>query len=181
MFNCKVLQTNAGDIVFTKDQLVQVYDNFLDMTLSMAHKLLPQWSAPCCIIQHAGNSYTLKTLAGFPVPGWFHARCLHEFISHLSTNLAIEEEERGGGKRSREEGWDWEDGLEENKAEDKDTGSEGDEDEWLWAERGRWYRWQGLDHSAVNLGVCILRMEQMERSSPQGHVATGPRAAEGQG
>ena len=69
-------------------------------------------------------------LEGFPVPGWFHARCLCKFIPCLSTNLAIEEEDRGTGKRSREEDQDQEDGLEGNKVEDDDTGSEGNEDEW---------------------------------------------------
>ena len=129
-FDRKVLRTNAGEVVFTKDQLVQVYDNSLDTTLSTAHKLLPQWSAPRRVIQHAGNSYTLKTLEGFPVPGWFHAKRLREFIPRLGTNLAIEEEDRETGKRSRKEDRDQEDGLEGNEAEDDDTGSEGDEDEW---------------------------------------------------
>lgn len=73
-FDRKVQRTNAGEVVFTENQLVQVYDNSLDTTLSTMRKLLPQWSAPCRIVQRAGNSYTLRTLEGFPVPGWFHAR-----------------------------------------------------------------------------------------------------------
>ena len=94
MFDRKVLQTNAGEVVFETDQLVQVYDNSLDITLSTTRKLLPRWSAPRCIVQRAGNSYTLKTLEGFPVPGWVHARCLREFIPRSGTALAADEDDR---------------------------------------------------------------------------------------
>ena len=99
VFDHKVQHTNTGEVVFTQDQLVQVYNNSLNTTLSTTCKLLPQWSAPCHIIQQAGNSYTLQTLEGFPVPGWVHTRCLHEFIPCRGTNLAIEEDERGTGER----------------------------------------------------------------------------------
>ncbi|KAF8546063.1 hypothetical protein OG21DRAFT_1379318, partial [Imleria badia] len=50
-FDRKVLRTNAGEVVFTEDQLVQVYNNSLDTTLSTTRKLLPQWSAPRRIVQ----------------------------------------------------------------------------------------------------------------------------------
>ena len=111
-FDHKVLRTNAGEVIFTEDQLVQVYDNSLDTTLSTTCKLLPQWSAPRRIVQRGGNSYMLKTLEGFPVLGWFHTRHLHEFIPCLNTNQAITEEERSAGRRGRE------DKPEESKARD---------------------------------------------------------------
>ena len=94
MFNRKVLQTNAGEVVFETDQLVQVYDNSLDITLSTTCKFLPRWSAPQRIVQRAGNSYTLKTLEGFPVPGWVHTRHLHKFIPRSGTALAADEDDR---------------------------------------------------------------------------------------
>ena len=75
-FDRKVQRTNAEEVVFTEDQLVQVYDNSLETTISTTRKLLPRWSAPRRIVQQVGNSYTLQTLEGFPVPGWFHARHL---------------------------------------------------------------------------------------------------------
>ena len=112
VFDHKVLQTNAGKVVFTEDQLVQVYDNSLNTTLSTTRKLLPQWSAPRRIVQRGGNLYMLKTLEGFPVLGWFHARCLRGFIPCLDTNQAIIEEERRAGRRGRE------DKLEESEARD---------------------------------------------------------------
>ena len=94
MFDCKVLQTNAGEVVFETDQLVQVYDNSLDITLSTTRKHLPQGSAPRHIVQRAGNLYTLKTIEGFPVPGWVHTRCLHEFIPQSGTALAADKDDR---------------------------------------------------------------------------------------
>ncbi|KIK78584.1 hypothetical protein PAXRUDRAFT_61220, partial [Paxillus rubicundulus Ve08.2h10] len=42
----KVLNSTPGEVVFNGGQLVQVYDNALDTTLSTMHKLLPLWSAP---------------------------------------------------------------------------------------------------------------------------------------
>jgi transposase InsO family protein len=102
-FDRKVLRTNAGEVIFESDQLVQVYDNSLDTTLSTTRKLLPQWSAPRRIAQRAGNSYTLKTLEGFSVPGWAHARRLHEFVPRKGTNLDIDEEGREEGRRRDEE------------------------------------------------------------------------------
>ncbi|KAF8833876.1 hypothetical protein BDN67DRAFT_866553, partial [Paxillus ammoniavirescens] len=45
-FDHKVLNSTPGEVVFNDGQLVQVYDNALDTTLSTTHKLLPHWSAP---------------------------------------------------------------------------------------------------------------------------------------
>ena len=105
-------------------QLVQVYDNSLDTTLSTTCKLLPQWSAPRRIVQRAGNSYTLRTLEGFPVPGWFHTRQLREFIPRRGTNLAIEEGEREAGTREQEDEQDGGDELESSEDEDGEQENE---------------------------------------------------------
>ncbi|KAF8837440.1 hypothetical protein BDN67DRAFT_865141, partial [Paxillus ammoniavirescens] len=45
-FGCKVLNSTPGEVIFDDGQLVQVYDNALDTTLSTTCKLLPCWSAP---------------------------------------------------------------------------------------------------------------------------------------
>ena len=127
-FDRKVQHTNAGEVIFTQDQLVQVYDNSLSTTLSTTRKLLPQWSAPRHIVQRVGNSYMLQTLEGFPVPGWVHARRLHEFIPRRGTNLAIEEDERGTGERRYEDGQEEEPESSEGESEDtKDKDQDGEE------------------------------------------------------
>ncbi|KIJ06548.1 hypothetical protein PAXINDRAFT_60016, partial [Paxillus involutus ATCC 200175] len=46
IFDRRVLRSKAGEVVFKTGELVQVYDNALDNTLSTARKLLPRWSAP---------------------------------------------------------------------------------------------------------------------------------------
>jgi hypothetical protein len=79
-FDKRVMQSRAGEVVFEPGQLVQVYANTLDMTVSNARKLTPKWSVPRQIISKLGNSYTLTSLEGFPLHRLFHARCLHWFI-----------------------------------------------------------------------------------------------------
>jgi hypothetical protein len=86
-FNQQVLKSTAGKVIFKPGQLVQVYANALDMTLSSSQKLQPQWSAPRCIISRVGNSYTINTLEGFPINGLFHARRLCQFIPRDGTAL----------------------------------------------------------------------------------------------
>ncbi|KIK74089.1 hypothetical protein PAXRUDRAFT_95456, partial [Paxillus rubicundulus Ve08.2h10] len=68
-FDHKVLNSTPGEVVFNKGELVQVYDNALDTTLTTTCKLLPHWSAPRQILSHTGNSYHLTTLNDFPIPG----------------------------------------------------------------------------------------------------------------
>ena len=76
VFDRQVEWSRAGHVIFKPGQLVQVYDNTLDGTLSTSRKILPRWLAPHRVIEAAGNSYTLQTLEGFLVSGWVHARRL---------------------------------------------------------------------------------------------------------
>ena len=95
-FDCIVKQSKAGEVVFKKDQLVQVYNSPQDNTMSTLCKLLPQWSAPCRVIECTGNSYRLATLEGFPMGGLVNARRLRRFIPRTGTALAELEELKMG-------------------------------------------------------------------------------------
>jgi hypothetical protein len=88
VFDKRVVQSHAGEVMFEPGQLVQVYANTLDMTVSNTRKLTLKWLAPRRIISKLGNSYTLTSLKGFPLHGLFHAQCLCWFILQDSTELA---------------------------------------------------------------------------------------------
>ncbi|KIJ11411.1 hypothetical protein PAXINDRAFT_157324 [Paxillus involutus ATCC 200175] len=120
-FNHKVLRSSAGEVIFEEGELVQVYNNTLDMMLTNTHKLLPRWSAPRRIIHRVGNSYQLTTLEGFPVGGLIHARRLRKFIPRDGTMLAElkqVEESKGEDKEEQREYSDTEENKEELADED---------------------------------------------------------------
>jgi transposase InsO family protein len=122
IFDRRVLRSKAGEVVFKTGELVQVYDNALDNTLSTARKLLPRWSALKHIANQVGNSYRLTTLEGGPLNGLIHARRLRRFTPREGTALAETQqlEAEGQGNTSEREG-DTED--------EEDIRSETDEEE----------------------------------------------------
>lgn len=73
----------------------------------MSHKILPWWSAPHRVINQHTNSYSLETLEGFPMLGWYHTRHLHLFLPRTGMLLAEMEEEKrkeAAGQENKEEG-----------------------------------------------------------------------------
>ena len=78
-FDKRVLAQKPGEVVFSKEKLVQIYRNDLDYTFKMERKLLPKWSPPYRIATKHANSYELKTLNGDPVAGSFSTRQLRRF------------------------------------------------------------------------------------------------------
>jgi hypothetical protein len=73
-FDRKVLESEGGEEIFTKGQLVQVYRNDLAITVGSERKLAPMWSEPHRIVERLLNSYKLETLQGQPLDGEYHAR-----------------------------------------------------------------------------------------------------------
>lgn len=90
-FDKRVLAQKPGEVIFTKNQLVQIYRNDLDFTFKTEQKLLPKWSVPHRIISRNLNSYTLKTLHGDELPGSFRSRRLRRFIPKEGNKLAEEQ------------------------------------------------------------------------------------------
>jgi hypothetical protein len=72
-FDRKVLESEGGEEIFTKGQLVQVYQNNLAKTIGSERKLALMWSEPHRIIEQLLNSYKLETLQGQPLDGEYHA------------------------------------------------------------------------------------------------------------
>ena len=97
-FDWKVLISKAGPVEFESSQLVQVYNNAADTTFATNRKLMPRWSAPCCVVGKVSNSYRLATLEGFPISEMVHARWLQHFFPREGTVLAQMEEDRVGGE-----------------------------------------------------------------------------------
>jgi hypothetical protein len=90
-FDKRVLAQKPGEVIFTKNQLVQIYRNDLDFTFKTERKLLPKWSMPHRIVSRNLNSYMLKTLHDDELPGSFSARRLRRFIPKEGTKLAEEQ------------------------------------------------------------------------------------------
>ncbi|KIK25793.1 hypothetical protein PISMIDRAFT_96162 [Pisolithus microcarpus 441] len=119
-FDWKVLRTHPGEVVFQGGQLVQVYDNALDNTLTTARKLRPRWSAPRRVTDQVGNSYRVQTLEGFPINSLIHARRLRRFVPREGTALAeVQQEQEEGLEETRQE--------EANEDEEQAEQSEGEE------------------------------------------------------
>jgi len=87
-FDHRVKASKAGAIEFKTGQLVQVYRNKIILTLSTECKLTPMWSMPHHVTERLLNSYKLEMLAGIPLDGLFHARCLWSFMPREGTTLA---------------------------------------------------------------------------------------------
>ena len=92
-FDCKVMKSKLGKVVFYCGQLVQVYCSDLAGTLSTEKKLAIMWSPPRRIADQMANSYRLETLDGALLDGEFSARRLHEFIPRDGTELAEQQKE----------------------------------------------------------------------------------------
>lgn len=75
-YDRRVLAQKPGEVIFSKGQLVQIYRSDLDYTFKTERKLLPKWSTPQRVVKRHLNSYTLETLHGDPIPGFFSARRL---------------------------------------------------------------------------------------------------------
>jgi hypothetical protein len=92
-FDRKVLESEGGEEIFTKGQLVQVYRNNLAKTIGSERKLAPMWSELHRIVKQLLNSYKLETLQGQPLDGEYHARRIQKFISREGTELAAQQKE----------------------------------------------------------------------------------------
>lgn len=90
-FDKRVLANKPGEVLFSKDQLVQIYRSDLDHTFKTERKLLPKWSMPQRVVSRNLNSYVLETLNGDVLPGSFSARRLRRFIPKDGTKLAEEQ------------------------------------------------------------------------------------------
>ena len=113
VFDKKVLRQNPGEVIFSKNQLVQIYRSDLDFMFKTEHKLLPKWSTLHRVVSRNVNSYVLKTLNGNQLLTSFSARRLWRFLPKVGTKLAeeqkaleeqdIEEEREGEGEEQRQE------------------------------------------------------------------------------
>ena len=65
---------------FAVNDLVQFYDSRFDNSFKSVNKLIPRWSKPHIISGKSLNSYSLSTLHGTAIPGFFHSRRLCQYI-----------------------------------------------------------------------------------------------------
>ena len=112
-FDKKVRKSKTGEVIFTKGQLVQVFDSSLSMTLRTERKLQAMWLGPHRVSERILNSYKLETLEGTPLNGEFNARHLRPFQLRAGTELAAQQE--AFMEKLREEGQ--EESIEDVKAE----------------------------------------------------------------
>jgi hypothetical protein len=106
-FDKRVTSRAPKEIVFQAGWLVQVYRSDLDYTFKTERKTEPKWSAPRRVVKRNRNSYTIETLEGLPIKGWFSSRRLRRFIPRTGTALAEAqaaiETERGIQEREDDE------------------------------------------------------------------------------
>ncbi len=92
-FDKRVQNSTAGEVVFEKGQLVQVYRNDLDYTFKTERKLVPKWSIPRRVVSRAQNSYQLEEIDGTRINGHFSAQRLRAFVPRSGSRLANQVED----------------------------------------------------------------------------------------
>ncbi|CAK5277778.1 unnamed protein product, partial [Mycena citricolor] len=92
----KVLKSRAGEVVFDKGDLVQVFRNNLADTVSNKRKLTSWWSELHRVEERILNFYQLKTIEGVQIEGRYNARRLsgeplllsdHHGILHVTVHV----------------------------------------------------------------------------------------------
>ena len=64
---------NTPLTTFSIGNLIQVYDSASDFNYSIINKLAPKWSEPRIIYGEFSNSFSLCTMSGIPLKGFFHS------------------------------------------------------------------------------------------------------------
>ncbi|KAF7330052.1 Retrotransposon-like family member [Mycena kentingensis (nom. inval.)] len=101
VFDRKVAASRQGEVVFTKGELVQVFDTARMKTLSTNKKIEGPWGDPHRVRRRLLNSYELETLDGVALTGLYNARRLRRFEARKGTRL--EDEQNEVTKRIREQ------------------------------------------------------------------------------
>jgi hypothetical protein len=91
-FDKRVKKSKTGEVIFTKGQLVQVFDSGLAKTLRTERKLQAMWKGPHRVRERILNSYKLETTNGVLLDGEFNARRLRPFEPREGTELAVLQE-----------------------------------------------------------------------------------------
>ena len=92
-FDRKILESEGGEEIFTKGQLVQVYQNDLAKAIGSERKLALMWSELHRIVEQLLNSYKLEMLQGQPPDGEYHVQRIQKFIPGEGTELAAQQKE----------------------------------------------------------------------------------------
>ena len=126
-FDKQVKKSKTGEVIFTKGQLVQVFDSGLAKTLRTERKIEPMWKGPHRVRERILNSYKLETTEGVLLDGEFNARRLRPFEPREGTELAVLQE--AYMEKLREEGQAEEveetEDEEDNQAEEPENQQEG--------------------------------------------------------
>ncbi|TFY74308.1 hypothetical protein EWM64_g9704 [Hericium alpestre] len=93
-FDRQLLQRHSGEVLFYNGQLVQIYQNQLEFTVSSNSKLQAKWTPPHCIASRLRNAYKVVTLDGQPAKGTpISARHLRAFMPRPGSVLETEQHE----------------------------------------------------------------------------------------
>ena len=82
----------TGKVIFTKGQLMQIFNSGLAKMLCVERKLQVMWKGPHQVRERILNSYKLETTDGVLLDGKFNARCLRPFELREGTELAVLQE-----------------------------------------------------------------------------------------
>ncbi|KAJ7233816.1 hypothetical protein C8J57DRAFT_1249710 [Mycena rebaudengoi] len=76
VFDCRVLESSTGEVVYKPGDLVQVLDPQFKKTFLLTKKFLPTWSGALRVKTRLLSSYTIETIYGEELDGRYSARRL---------------------------------------------------------------------------------------------------------
>ncbi|KAJ6551327.1 hypothetical protein B0H19DRAFT_950852 [Mycena capillaripes] len=106
IFDRRVKESKAGEVVFAPGDLVQVLDPKYKKTFFTLKKILPEWSGAFRVKERLLNSYIIKTIYGQELDGEYNSRRLRPLKAPKGSSLEAHEASRKAGEvagRSPEE------------------------------------------------------------------------------
>ncbi|KAF8195133.1 hypothetical protein K438DRAFT_2126860 [Mycena galopus ATCC 62051] len=101
-FDRRVLDSKAGEVVFTPGDLVQVLDPKYKKTFLTLKKILPEWSGAFRIKERLLNSYIIETIYGQELSGEYNSRRLRPLKAPKGSSLEAYEAARKAGATNEE-------------------------------------------------------------------------------
>jgi hypothetical protein len=102
MFDRRVLESSASEVIFEVGDLVQVLDPKYKKTFLTSKKILLEWSGTLRVKERLLNSYVIKTIYGQELDGEYNSRCLWPLHAPKGSSLEAYEAARRVGASNEE-------------------------------------------------------------------------------
>jgi hypothetical protein len=102
VFDRRVLESKAGEVIFEAGDLVQVLDPKYKKTFLTSKKILPEWSGAFRVKERLLTSYIIETIYGQELEGEYNSRRLRPLQAPTGSSLEAYEAARRAGNTNEE-------------------------------------------------------------------------------